>query len=358
MAIIDDRGRVFGAINLIDLAVVLCAAVLVPLVYGAYVLFHTPPPRMLGVTPAAVSYAQGVEQHVRVRGEHLRPFLRAKIGGFDAAAYLPQSPEEAEVRFVNVPPGVHDLILLDESQEVARLNAAIAILPPPVRASGWFVGPSAADSRIAAGVKWAAEGHSAEVLEVAGADEAGKRRAVLRIVCKWSAADQRCTLEGAPVRVGSELPLSGGGVAAKFLINDLRIDANWLMVKVRLMGVPEALDRVHVGDVDTVLDGIAAFAEMPIPGVTSGAIVLSLGERLKNQGTYGITATRPQPGQPLSAFNVLSAVVPVDAQLAELNVPVPPTLVYRGAPIRPGNVFVFETKDYRIEALVLGTSTS
>jgi hypothetical protein len=357
MPVIDERGRLFGTINLIDLGVILCVAVLMPLAYGAYVLFHTPPPRLTGVTPASVSYARGLEQRVRAHGEHLRPFLRAKVGGFDAAAYLPQSPQEAEIRFVDIPPGVHDLVLFDESQEVARLNGAIAILPPPVRARGWFVGPSATDSRIAAGVKWQGADHSVgEVLEVAGGVEAGRRRAELRIVCKWSAADQRCTIDGAPVRAGSELSFNGGGPPAKFLVDDLRVDANWTKVKVRMLGVPEALDRIRVSDVDTVLDGVAAFAEMPIPGVTSGAVVVSLGERLKNQGTYGITASRPQPGAPLQAFNVLSAIVPVDAQLAELTLPLPASLVYRGVAIRPGNVFLFETKDYRVEALVLGNS--
>ena len=50
--------------------------------------------------------------------------------------------------------------------------------------------------------------------------------------------------------------------------------------------------------------------------------------------------------------------MPVDAQQAELTLPVPASLVYRGVAIRPGNVFLFETKDYRVEALVLGNSAS
>src|SRR5262249_7528565 len=144
----------------------------------------------------------------------------------------PQSPQEAEIRFVDVPPGVHDLVLFDESQEVARLSGAIAILPPPVRASGWFVGPSATESKIAGGVKWEGADQSvAQVLEVAAGVEAGRRHAVLRVVCRWSAADQRCTVDGAPVRAGSELSLSGGGTPAKFLVDDLRVDANWIKVK-------------------------------------------------------------------------------------------------------------------------------
>ena len=92
--------------------------------------------------------------------------------------------------------------------------------------------------------------------------------------------------------------------------------------------------------------------------MTTGAILLSLGERQKNQGSYSITATRVQPGAPLSAFNVLSAAVPVDSQAAELIVPVRENLVYRGVAVRPGNVVPFETKDYRVEALIVGTAGS
>src|SRR5580765_4667136 len=114
MRVIDTRGRVFGTINLIDLGVLLFVAVLIPLAYGAYVLFHTPPPRVTGVTPNSVPYVKGVEQRVQVRGDHLRPFLRAKVGGFDAAAYSLQTPQTAEIRFVDVPPGVHDIVLYDE----------------------------------------------------------------------------------------------------------------------------------------------------------------------------------------------------------------------------------------------------
>jgi hypothetical protein len=358
MPVVDARGRVFGTINLIDLGLLLCAALLVPLLYGAYVLFHTPPPRLIAVMPDAVSYGRGVEQHVQVSGEHLRPFLRAKVGGFDASAYSLQTPEAAEIRFVDVPPGIHDIVLFDESQEVARLSGALSVLPPPVRALGWFVDPPAG-GKLVPGLKWgAAERPTAELLEVAPAPEGGKLRGTVRVICRWSAADRLCMADGWPVSIGGELHLTSGSDRLTFFVNELRTDATWLHVKVRFIGLPDALDRIRVSDTDAVLDGAAAFAEMPIPGVTAGAIVLSLGERLKNQGTYGITASRPQPGSPLSAFNVLSAIVPVDAQLAELTIPVPTNLVYRGVAIRPGNVFVFETKDYRVEALVLSASAS
>ena len=46
MAILDERGRLFGKINLIDLALILLVVVTIPLGYAAYLLFRTPPPRI------------------------------------------------------------------------------------------------------------------------------------------------------------------------------------------------------------------------------------------------------------------------------------------------------------------------
>ena len=360
MRIVDARGRVFGTINLIDLGVLLFVAVLIPLAYGAYALFRTPPPRLTAVMPDSVVFSKGVERRVQVQGDHLRPFLRAKIGGLDAMAFSLQSPGAAEIRFTDHPPGTYDIVLLDESQEVARLPHALTILPPPIRALGWFTGPSAADGRLVPGVKLGpADRPVAELLDVAPTVDAGKRQATLRLTCQWSAADFQCLTAGSVLRAGTELKLTFGGAdPLTFLVSDLRIDTTWLRVKVRLMGLPEALDRIRPADVDTPAPDPSVLPESPVYGVTTGAILLSLGERQKNQGSYSITATRVQPGAPLSAFNVLSAAVPVDSQAAELIVPVRENLVYRGVAVRPGNVVPFETKDYRVEALIMGTAGS
>ena len=49
MPVIDERGRVFGRLNLVDAAIVVLVLVLVPAAYGAYVLFKEPAPKL---TPA------------------------------------------------------------------------------------------------------------------------------------------------------------------------------------------------------------------------------------------------------------------------------------------------------------------
>ena len=44
MALIDEQGRLFGKVNLIDALVALVALLLIPLAYGAFLLFRAPVP--------------------------------------------------------------------------------------------------------------------------------------------------------------------------------------------------------------------------------------------------------------------------------------------------------------------------
>ena len=46
MPIVDERGRVAGRINLIDAVAAVVIVVLVPVAYGAYLLFRTPQPKL------------------------------------------------------------------------------------------------------------------------------------------------------------------------------------------------------------------------------------------------------------------------------------------------------------------------
>ena len=359
MPVIDARGRLFGAINLIDLGVLLFVALLVPLGYGAYVLFHTPPPRMTAVEPASLPFVRGIEQRVQVKGRDLRPFLRAKLGTATASAYALLTRDSAEIRFVDLPPGTYDVVLLDESQEVARLPAALTILPLPVQIVGWLAGSAAGNDRIVPGSKiGVSAGPTADVLEVEPA-AAGRRLATLRVTCQLS-PDKQCLIGAATVHAGGELNLvlPGSTAPASFLIRELRVDQNWVVVKVRLLGLPESLSLAAPGDVD-------GRSEEPTPqmmGVTAGAVLRSLGERRKNQGSFALTTTQPSSVvRDLTTYGVLSAVLSVDAQDAELMVPTESSrtgLRYRDAPIRPGSIIGFETPTYRLQALILSVPTS
>jgi len=354
MSLVDTRGRLFGRINLIDLAVLSFLVVLIPLAYGAYALFHVPPARLTAVVPKTLGFSRGVEQLVNVEGQHLRPFLRAKFGGITASNYALLNADSAEIRFVDLPPGTFDLVLYDESQEVARLPDALTILPPPILIGGSFTASPAAD-RLTPGTKLGTAERPIQILHMEGSGET--RRATLRVTCRVS-PDNRCLVGDAAVHSGStlELTLPGGSDRAAFKVHDLRVDREWVVVKVRLMGLPEALALAQPGQVDT--REVRGPAEMT--GVVFGAVLRTIGEVRKGVGTFAITASQPQTVvTDLSKFGVVSAVLPVDAREAEILVPAeasPTGLTYRDGVLRPGSLMHFDTPTYRLEALILSVA--
>ena len=130
MAIVDERGRLYGRWNLVDAFVVLVVVGLIPLAYGAYALFRTPPPRLLAVEPAQLLHGPNLQ--ITIRGEHLRPYMRVTIDDKQAMNFLFHSDRTAVVELGDVSPGTFDVVLYDYAQERARLPKALTILPPPL----------------------------------------------------------------------------------------------------------------------------------------------------------------------------------------------------------------------------------
>lgn len=129
MGILDSEGRLFGRVNLIDAVVGLFMLALVPLAYGSWVFFRTPVPIIDGVTPNVVS-ALRKEQYIDLHGRHLRPYLRAGVGG-EPARYLFLSAERAQIEVPSLAAGSHDVTLFDDSREVARLPKAVTVKAEP-----------------------------------------------------------------------------------------------------------------------------------------------------------------------------------------------------------------------------------
>lgn len=153
MPLIDDRGRLFGRWNVIDAAVLGLVLLLIPVAYGASLLFRTPTPTVTAVEPAQV-FAQDVFT-VRIAGTNLRPFLSVRLGAF-TGTMLVASPTTAEVRVTGLPAGTYDLVLLDEARELLRMPAALTVMPlstPPattmdMQAVGAFTYLTAADATL------------------------------------------------------------------------------------------------------------------------------------------------------------------------------------------------------------------
>src|SRR5262249_1886960 len=126
MTVIDDRGRVFGRVNLIDAAAALLLFVMIPVAYGAYLLFRNPPPKLTSISPATL-YA-GPNQRVRIQGINLRPFMRVSFSATQGVTFAIDSTTSAQVEVPDLPPGKYDVVLYDYRQEVDRLPKALTIL--------------------------------------------------------------------------------------------------------------------------------------------------------------------------------------------------------------------------------------
>ena len=127
MTLVDNRGRIFGRFNLIDLALIVIALGLIPLGYGAYLLFRTPLPSLIAIEPATRQFEN--EFRVMVKGENLRPYMRVSLNDMQGRSFLFKSASSAEVVFGDIPPGTYDVVLYDNSQERHRLPKSFTLTP-------------------------------------------------------------------------------------------------------------------------------------------------------------------------------------------------------------------------------------
>jgi hypothetical protein len=127
MTLLDDRGRVAGRINLVDALVAVFLLGLVPLAYGAYLLFRTPAPKLVSVSPPRL--IEGHDQRVEIDGTNLRPFMRVSFNATPAKSFLIGSTKYALIDVPDLAPGSYDLVLFDYMHEVDRLPKALTVLP-------------------------------------------------------------------------------------------------------------------------------------------------------------------------------------------------------------------------------------
>lgn len=130
MPLVDDRGRLFGRLSLIDAILALLLLGLIPLSYGAYALFRTPMPRLTGVEPSTL--VTGPNLRVSVKGEHFRPYMRVSFDSIQGNSFIFRNAGEALIDLNAMPPGVYDVVLYDVTQERSRLPKAFTLLPTPL----------------------------------------------------------------------------------------------------------------------------------------------------------------------------------------------------------------------------------
>ena len=308
--LVDDRGRLAGRINLFDAMVVLFAFLLIPVGYGTVLLFRTPAVRIDSVTPAPITKEERrvaggsrLVAKLKVRGSGLRPMLRASFGEEAAIGFVFENPNSADVLVGELSGGVHDLMLFDGVQEVARSARAVVIASRPparVRAVGAFLnlerptadglhvgsqvpdeiiqlGPTSVDRRtIGAGAT--APGAAAD---------RWRRSAVVVLRCDPDPDDEPCTVGGRLLTSSPAPVLTLAGPAAtpvSFRVDEvLPLSApTWAIARVRMTGAAEWLDLMKVGDRETFLDERAATVvdvrdRRAANGVSTLDVVLRLG---------------------------------------------------------------------------------
>jgi hypothetical protein len=127
MAVVDDRGRIGGKVNLIDAVIGVVVLGLIPVAFGAYLLFRTPTPTLLAVTPSTLN--QGGNLRVTISGQNLRPYMRVTFNGIQGQSFLIGNTTYAYVELPDLKPGTYDVGLWDYRQSIAMLPKALTILP-------------------------------------------------------------------------------------------------------------------------------------------------------------------------------------------------------------------------------------
>ena len=109
MAIVDDRGRLLGRFNVVDVFVFILVVVMIPMAYAAYALFRAPAAKLTGVEPKQLTMAPSLR--VRINGRNLRPFMRVSFNTVQGRTFMIGSTETAEIDLPDLEPGDYDVVL-------------------------------------------------------------------------------------------------------------------------------------------------------------------------------------------------------------------------------------------------------
>ena len=357
MAIIDDRGRILGRVNVIDAAAAVLVLIILPAAYGSYLLFRNPPPKLLAISPSKLY--EGNALRIDIEGRDLRPFLRVSFNDVQGRTFLIASPKLARVDMPELRPGSYDVVLYDYQQEVDRLPKALTILPlAPVPmldlevAGAFYAVPDL--NVVKPGLRFPQTGEAdAEVLTV-GAAIPGHLRlkvgdvrfivpsnntqipATLRVHCAVSSnADGSlgCTSGGvqpASVAPGSVLSLMAPSGWMRFQITEVHLLTAPPVSQslVRFVVTPEQLSLMRVGDADSSPKAAAP---------EHAATIVAIGS------SQPISAAEAGGRAPLGAgLRLVDATMRVPVEASESG------WKYKDEPFKAGAPFTFETPTYLV----------
>jgi hypothetical protein len=342
MTVVDNQGRIFGRVNLVDGAIALFVLLLIPLGYGTYLLFRPTAPRIESVSKAEISREEIritdgslLAAKLKVRGTGFTPLLRAEVGGHDALAFVYESPNSADVLIGLLPAGAHDLVLRDGVNEVARAANAVTIEPSAERASvlgvGWFTDLSQEQAQaLRVGFKFPEAEPVFEVTALGAMQPARyplfvagqrvelartgqfEREAVVRFRCDPGKDDNPCGMEDPPDRpkTRATLTLPGPSSFLRFALTGILPTERPRRARVQFR-VPSAMaNLIKVGDRDDLLDERAA-----VVVATSGdTVTLELGlDETRSGWTYRGQSARPGSALTIGndRYSVTGAIISV-----------------------------------------------
>ena len=345
MAIVDEHGRLFRRWNLLDVAVGVLIAGLIPLGYAAYLLFRDQPPALASVAPGSI--VQADEFRLKITGDNFRPFMRLSVGTYQGANFHFMNAQEAEVLFRTVPPGVYDVILFDEAQERARLTKALTITPTAlpgaeVVAIGAFGNlDAAAAAKLVAGTELPGAGRILAVAApgpdltrvTAGSALVGvpiqnalQLPATLLIGCslRTQQGTPYCVFGDATVAppqiLKLQTPLGPAAFQIARVLSPLPVEVK--PVDVRLSGPPALLSQVKAGDTD-------------LNGTSNELAVLARVDRVS----------------PVRAVGGGSGEI--DVRLSAHLQAQEDGWLYNSLPLRAGSAITFRTSRYEVSGVVL-----
>jgi hypothetical protein len=283
MALVDDRGRIFGRFNPVDVFVFVLVVVMIPVAYGAYALFRTPPAKLAGIEPQ--QFTMGPNLRVQINGTNLRPFMRVSFNTVQGRTFMIGSTTTAQVDLPDLDPGKYDVVLYDYAQEVDRLPKALTILPrvsapvATVSVSGRFVGLTQAQvDALHPGTTFGQNNHVNGTVLAVGSRVSGALQmrtgdagiavslpglfdlpAALELECSLennSDGSVRCTVYGpahaAAVVADAVLSLAAPGGGLSFQVSDVNPAGKPSFVRVRVHATiaPDIVRQLHAGDSD------------------------------------------------------------------------------------------------------------
>jgi hypothetical protein len=366
MSIVDDRGRVAGRVNLIDAFAALIILVMIPLAYGGYLLFRSPPAKLVSVAPDRMY--QGPNMRLEIIGTNLRPFMRVAFNTIQGRTFMIGSTRYAQVELPDLAPGTYDVQLFDSMQQVDVLPKGLTILPlapPPtieMEVAGSFQGlPDAWAKQIKVGDQFPPGGnpptarvvaigrplparlrvHAGDAVLGVPVANATELTATLRVNCSVVSSDDgsaRCQVSGpqhaSTIGPDAVLALPGANGWMNFQISDVHLttDPAVAQARVRFLATPEVAAKIQPGDTDR---GPQVFAQRH-----AATIVAVTGNRTASAAEAG---SRPMLGGSLRVVDV-TIRVPIEQGAGGW--------LYRQEPFKAGAQFSFETPQYVVNGEV------